>query len=115
MTFKSDFKALRTWDPDTGWELFKVTIGPDYPSFELRHPNEESINFWGKILSIESIDGLTPLGHKMSHKVFEVVAVNGRPGALASARERQLIEAALLAHGAFHNGPAGPVDVTYSA
>jgi hypothetical protein len=114
MAFRSDFKAARTWDPDTGWELFETPVGPGYPSFILRHPNQPPIEFWGAILSTENIEGTTPSGQPLRRTVFEVRAVNERPGSQATEMERRLIDDALFAFGALHNGPIGPVDVLYA-
>lgn len=62
MAFKSDYEAKRTLDSETGWELFDVTQGPDFPHFELRHPEQRTISFWCKTISRERVDGVTARG-----------------------------------------------------
>lgn len=108
MAFRSDRAAKRTWDPETGWELFEV---PRHPGmFELRHPTNAPIQFWREIVSVEKIEegGVTRWLQNV-----RVKRVNERTGDRATPMERQLIEAALLAYGVVHNGPTGPINATY--
>lgn len=114
MAFKSDSHARRTWDPETGWELIEKTVGPGYPTFLLQHPQHSSVEFWGRVLSSENISGVGRHGGPLCRTVFEVRSVAGYPGARATKDQRELIEAALAAFGALHNGPIGPLEVIYA-
>ncbi|MEZ5995194.1 MAG: hypothetical protein R3C25_05525 [Hyphomonadaceae bacterium] len=114
VAFQSDYKMKRTWDPDSGWELFDETTGPGYSRFILRHATQAPIQFWGETLSIENTGGRTSNGHLECRQVFKVHAVNGCVGAAAVERERDLIEGALGAYGSANNGPLGPVEVIFS-
>lgn len=115
MAFKSDYEAKRTWDPDSGWELYNMTRGPpEYLKFLLRHPTEPSIEFVVKVIAVERIDGQGSRGQPLFKSTVEVKSVNARVGDRASEGQRHLIEEALYAYGVLHNGPSGPVDVRYS-
>lgn len=110
MAFQSDYEAKRTWDPDSGWELFRVTRGPDYPAYELRHPKSQSLNFWCKRLALERVEGETHLGHPRYARKEHVHFMSAH---LPSLAERQLIHDALNAFGSLHNGPLGPLELTW--
>src|SRR5262249_37244337 len=106
------YNARRTWDPETGWELFNVTTGPDYPTFELRHPSRGTIKFQGETVSSTKTGERTSEGYPMRHAVFRVFFLNGRTRD-AHDEQKRFIAEALNAYGASHNGPTGPVDVIY--
>lgn len=107
MAFIADMKARRTWDPESGWELFDVTDGPSYPHYELRHANHPTLRFWCVLVSREPI---SEIGKPTYHKVMRVRLMSASP---AAEKERQLIHAALLAFGYFHNGPSGSLDLKF--
>lgn len=110
MAFQSDFKAMRTWDPDSGWELFDVTCGPGYPAYELRRPKSQTLSFWCKRLALERVEGETHLGHP---RFARREHVNFMSAQTPSQAERQMIYDALNAYGSLHNGPLGPLELTW--
>lgn len=110
MAFQSDYKAKRTWDPDSGWELFDVTREPGYPAYELRHPRSQTLNFWCKRLALERVEGETHLGHPRYARKEHVNFMSAQQPPQA---ERQLIHDALNAYGFMHNGPVGPLELTW--
>ena len=96
MAFQSDFSKLRTWDPEIGWELFKIPVGPDFPHFELRHPERPPLQFWCKLLSREQIPGANRLGHPLYR---EQVAVHVMSPIHPDAGDKRLIQDAFEAFG----------------
>jgi hypothetical protein len=110
MAFQSDYKAKRTWDPDSGWELFDVTRGPGHPAYELRHPNSQTLSFWCKRLALERVEGETHLGHPRYARKEHVNVMSVKP---PSGAERQMIHDALNAYGSLHNGPLGPLELSW--
>lgn len=110
MAFQSDYKALRTWDPDSGWELFDVRRGPGYLAYELRNPRSPTLNFWCKALALERVEGETHLGHPRYARKEHVHFMSAQ---LPSQTEKQLIQDALNAYGSLHNGPLGPLELTW--
>ncbi len=113
MAWKSNFQARRTWDPDTGWELFDVTTGPGYPTFELRKNGGAGVRFQGEPLSSTKTGERTAVGHPMNDRGFRVFFLNGRPMDVPP-ETRHLVQDALYAFGTFHNGPNGPVEVIFT-
>ncbi len=110
MAFKSDYEAKRTLDSETGWELFDVTQGPDFPHFELRHPEQRTISFWCKTLSRERVDGVTARGGPRYRQSKRVTVMSSEA---VSAGEMMLIQQALEAFGFLHDGPIGPIELTF--
>lgn len=112
VTFVSDFKALRTYDPESGWELFGVPEGLEYKHYVLRHPTKPAIEFWGA-RSREAIDGSVPDG--VTRRVFRVLGVGELMPAQVNEETKDLIEAALQAFGLIHDGPVGQLRVDFSS
>jgi hypothetical protein len=111
MAFRSDSANLRTWDADSGWELHRIPTGPDIAKFQLRHPENPSINFYGEA-TVEYTGLQTQEGRPIVRTKYLVHYVNG-PAARSDPEQRRLIEEALLAFGYIHDGPIGPVEVAY--
>ena len=113
MTFVSNFKALRTYDPDTGWELFTVPMGVGVEAFELRHPSNGRFPFWGIRPSAENTGRQLPDGRPEGRTVFDVLSINEAPTTKATAEQKQLIEDSIRAFGIIHDGPIGPTEVLF--
>lgn len=111
MAFKSDYPSKRTWDPDEGWELFDVTSGPEHKNFELRHNERGTLYFWCVKVALESIEGVTDLGHR---KLAQTIRVNFMSAKGPTEEERQLVHDALCAFGYLHNGPLGPLRLIWN-
>jgi hypothetical protein len=110
MPFKSDYGAKRTFDSESGWELFDVTMGPDFPHFELRHPQHPTISFWCKRIAREQVEGTTARGAPKYSRTVQVTLMSSR---LVSAEQKSLIQDALDAYGMLHDGPIGPLKLTF--
>jgi hypothetical protein len=113
MVFVSDNSSLRTFDPDSNWELICLRHGREYITFELRHPSSPPIQFWGEITRWEGTGRRREDGGDEVSWAFLVLSLNNQIPAHASQFKRKLIENALNAYGTVHNGPIGPLEVTF--
>lgn len=112
MAFFSDPKACRTYDPQSGWELFRTPSGMGSRSFELRHPAEPPISFWFTVEAQEYTGRQIPDGRREIKQTVLVKSINGRIRSASSA-QKHLVEEAIHAFGGFFDGPIGPVEVKY--
>jgi hypothetical protein len=113
MAFKADRARGRTWDPDTGWELYREPAPPMYAIFRLNHPEHAQIRFNGKY-SVEDTGRLTSEGRQIAQLTYRIDGINERLTSKATAAQKQLIEAALRAYGFLNDGPNGdPFEVIF--
>lgn len=112
MSFVSNRIELRTYDPETGWELVRDrSRGPDHPGFCLKHPTQGEFKFWGK-RGVRNTGGLLPDGALEAEVSWLIMDIEGHPNDAPQIR-KDLITAALTAHGMIHNGPVGPTNVKF--
>jgi hypothetical protein len=106
MAFKSDNKALRTFDPETGWELKVEGGGYGIKHYKLVHPNLPSIPFEAEDVYLERTPMADVPGQPPAHhKIMLLTRVDWDQPDKASPEKISLIAEALKAYRYAHSGP----------
>lgn len=113
MTFVSDSKTLRAFDPVSGWELTRVESGVGFEAFQLKHSKQPTIEFVGRVDSRRNTGRKLPDGRPETEWNFEVHAIDNRIPSRASAETKALIRDALYAYGWAFTGPIGLLTLSF--